>query len=828
MPKQADDWIDVVLVLAPTGADAAVASELLRAVGARSVNCASMSEVVHNLDTGTAALVISSEALEDGGAEELTEALSHQPPWSDMPVILLTLSTTDALPASVELLLNSIGSISLLERPFPVASFVSLVKVALRSRRRQFEVRRLFESERTARARAAAESRRADTRERELRASEERFRLIANSIPQVAWMAEPNGRLFWFNERWYQFAAADPDDPKAGVRSWLAAQDANHLPAADQRWRFSLASGAPFDMEFPLLRHDGQWRWFLTRAVPALGADGKPTLWFGTATDITEHRETAQALRQSEERLLLAVETARLGLWTLDPVRQQLRCSDAFRVQLCSDNRSVSYEEFWRVVHGDDRGALEQRVRDAMQTGGIFDAEYRIVWPSGDLRWLLVRARAVMGDDGSFVQLVGVSLDVTDRRLGEERREAALMAERAARSEAERVARMKDEFLATLSHELRTPLNAVLGWAEVLQRTKAGSTDFERGLSAITRNARLQAQLIEDLLDTSRIVSGALGLDVSDVDLSDVVDAAIDSVQPAASARKVQIIRTYGDQRRVRGDRRRLQQVAWNLLSNAVKFSGSGGTVNVEITSTAGEVQIEVRDQGQGIDAEFLPFLFERFRQQDSSRKRRSGGLGLGLSIVRHLVQLHNGRVSGDSDGPGTGAVFRVTLPASTAAPEAHAPTRELHDETRYDALAGARVLAVDDEADARDLVARILGEHRATVLLAASAEEALAMVRKNAPDLIVSDIGMPDMDGFELIQAIRRLPGDSGRLPAIALTAFARAEDRELALQSGFQRHLGKPVDALALVAACADLVKAHEPRPARAGRRVNVRTGT
>ena len=822
MPLQPDDWVEVVLVLAPTGGDAFVAAELLQGVGARSLICRSMTEVVQALSRGTAALVIASEALEGDAAEELADALAQQPAWSDVPVILLTLATADQLQSPVERLMNSVGSISLLERPFPSASFVSLVKVALRARRRQFEVRRLLESERAARARAASESRRADARERELRMSEERFRLIANSIPQLAWMAEPNGRLFWFNERWYEFAAADKDDPKAGVRSWLAAQDPQHLTAAEQQWRYSLASGVPFDMEFPMRRHDGQYRWFLTRAVPAIGGDGKPTVWFGTSTDITEQRETALALRRSEERLLLAVETAQLGLWTLDPVRQQLRCSDAFRRQLGRDHHSVSWEDFWSAVQPDDRPELERRVRDAVDSGGILEAEYRILWPDGELRWILARARSISGDSGSLVQLVGVSLDVTERKLGEERREAALLAERAARSEAERVARMKDEFLATLSHELRTPLNAVLGWAEVLYRTGADSSDFERGLSAITRNARLQAQLIEDLLDTSRIVSGALALDAADVEMSEVVEAAIESVQPSASARRVQITLTYVDRPRVRGDRRRLQQVAWNLLSNAVKFSSQGGIVHVTLSCRGDAVLLEVKDEGQGIEPEFLPYLFERFRQQDSSRKRRSGGLGLGLSIVRHLVQLHDGAVSGHSDGPGTGAVFRVRLPALLHAAQQPQPQRrETPDEMRLDALRGARILAVDDEADARELLARLLRERQATVLLAASADEALALLQQHEPDLIVSDIGMPGKDGLELIEDVRRLPGHLGRTPAIALTAFARAEDRELALRSGFQRHLGKPVDSLALVAACAELAAA--PAPAE-----DVRTGT
>ena len=612
-PSALNDWVEPVLVLAPTGADARLAAELMAEVGVHSLACKSMGDIVNGVERGAAALVLASEALDDDSAEMLAQTLAGQPAWSEIPVILLTLRDHDGSAPAVERLVDRVGNISLLERPFRTASFLSVLKVALRGRRRQFEVRELLESERKARARAASESRRADGRERELRASEERFRLIANSIPQLAWMAEANGRLFWFNERWYAFSGASPGDSRAAWRAWLGAQDGGHIAAAEQRWRRSLESGLPFDMEFPLRRHDGEVRWFLTRAVPSLGADGRPTLWFGTSTDITEHRETAEALRQSEERLLLAVKRAQLGLWTLDTANQQVLCSDAFRRQLGRESEGLRYEDFWRAVHPDDRAALEERVRDAIQEAHVLAAEYRIVRGDGEERWILANARPLLGRNGSFVQLVGVSLDITERKQAEERREAALSAERAARSEAERVARMKDEFLATLSHELRTPLNAVLGWSEVLQRAGPTSADFERGLSAITRNARLQAQLIEDLLDTSRIVSGSLGLELAAVALHEVVDGAIDSVQPSAAARKVRIARDYGEPVQVRGDRRRLQQIVWNLLTNAVKFSAAGATVTVRLRASAHDCVLEVHDQGQGIEPEFLPFLLRAF-----------------------------------------------------------------------------------------------------------------------------------------------------------------------------------------------------------------------
>lgn len=822
MHRSRNDWVEPVLVLAPTGRDASVAVELLREIGAEARICTSMLELASGVEQGAAALLLSSEALEDGSTEMLSRALAQQPAWSDIPVILMTLGEQEGWPSAVETLMGDIGNISLLERPFRAASFLSILKVALRGRHRQFEVRRLLESERKARARAAFESHRADARERELRASEARFRLIANSIPQIAWMAEPDGRLFWFNERWYEFSGANADDPRSGWKAWIAAIDPEHLPAAEHRWRQSVSTGEPFDMEFPLRGRDGRTRWFLTRAVSAPGADQQPAVWFGTSTDISEHRATAQALRQSEERLLLAVETAQLGLWTLDPVRRTLACSDAFLAQLGRAGGPVSPEEFWSAVHPLDRDALMRRTHAALQDATALAGEFRIVRDDGDERWILARARPVVETGTGAIHLVGVSLDITDRKQAEVRREAALNAERAARTEAERVARMKDEFLATLSHELRTPLNAVLGWSEVLRRSGPASPDFDRGLSAITRNARLQAQLIEDLLDTSRIVSGALGLELANVALREVVDAAIESVLPAAAARGVRIEREHAVDGRVRGDRRRLQQIVWNLLTNAVKFSAPGSAVSVRLSGDDSRCVIEVQDRGQGIEPEFLPHLFERFRQQDSSRKRRSGGLGLGLSIVKHLVDLHGGTVSGTSEGPGSGAIFRVTLPRiADAAEPPRAADPPLPGEAHLHALRDARILVVDDERDARDLVARVLRERHATVLLAESADEALRIVREARPDLIVSDIGMPGRDGLEFLQDVRSLDGPARDTPAIALTAFARSEDRDLALASGFQRHLRKPIDSLAVAAACADLLaeRAGRTRSPRGG---------
>jgi signal transduction histidine kinase len=389
-----------------------------------------------------------------------------------------------------------------------------------------------------------------------------------------------------------------------------------------------------------------------------------------------------------------------------------------------------------------------------------------------------------------------------------------LASEMAARSDAEHANRMKDEFLATLSHELRTPLTAILGWAQLLRRPLEPER-VQRGLAIIERNARLQAQLIADLLDVSRIVQGKLTLDVQAVDVPAIVDAAVDTVQHAAEAKGITLVRRVGRlQGHVRGDASRLQQVVWNLLTNAIKFTPRGGRVEVSVREEGPCAGITVRDTGQGIDPAFLPHVFERFRQAEGGSARHHGGLGLGLAIVKHLVELHGGTVCVESDGLGRGATFRVDLPiggkpCSTCAPrpwqqeplrlpEAAPPPLSLDGKLR-----GVRVLVVEDDEDTRELVRGLLADAGAEVVAAPSAAEALAILAAFRPDVMVSDLGMPGMDGFKLIEEIRdHPPAGNAFLPAVALTAYARPEDRQRALLAGYQAHLPKPVDPSELLA--------------------------
>jgi signal transduction histidine kinase len=402
---------------------------------------------------------------------------------------------------------------------------------------------------------------------------------------------------------------------------------------------------------------------------------------------------------------------------------------------------------------------------------------------------------------------IALSAEIQERERSERERVQLLRREQTARLEAERANRLKDEFLATLSHELRTPLNAIMGWAHVLGQSTHDRDTIQRAASVIRQNAASQAQLIDDILDVSRIIGGRLVLDTRLVDLATVVDDAIDSLMPAAAAKSISVTRYLDREMQVIGDRDRLQQVVWNLVSNALKFTPKNGRVVVNLTEVEGDAEVEVIDSGIGISADFLPFVFDRFRQADSSISRRHSGLGLGMAIVRHLVELHGGTVSVESAGEAQGATFRIRLARHLGpAPEvpvaaAHLP-QEAASESELEHLSGVHVLIVEDDADSRTVLTVLLQRLGALVEAVGSAREAFERVSHRRPDVMVSDIGMPDEDGYSLIRRVRRIDADR-RLPAIALTAYAREQDAESALSAGYDRHLPKPV-------APADLIRA------------------
>ncbi|HEX8150499.1 MAG TPA: PAS domain-containing protein [Pyrinomonadaceae bacterium] len=476
----------------------------------------------------------------------------------------------------------------------------------------------------------------------------------------------------------------------------------------------------------------------------------------------------------------------------------------------------VGKTDFDFFVESHARAAYEDEQR-VMRTGvPLVDKEECETYTDGSQTWLSTTKVLLFDEEGRVTGLVGISRDITERKRAEEAR-LELAREQAARAEAEAANRLKDEFLATISHELRTPLTAILGWAKLLADGQVSEGKAAGAFAAIYRNARAQAQLIDDLLDVSRVITGKLRIEVVPLDLAAVVEAAAAVVRPAAAAKGVALdVRLEAEALNIDGDPARLQQVVWNLLSNAVKFTPAGGSVEARVRRAGSQVEVAVGDTGQGIEPEFLPHVFERFRQADVGTTRRHGGLGLGLAIVRHLVELHGGTVTAESGGEGKGSTFTVRLPVRAArdagrtAACAGPPARpEAFDaQAAPPTLEGMKVLIVDDDHDARRLLTEVLSRRGAEVSTAASAAEALETLQAWRPDVLLSDIGMPDGDGYELIQRVRELPLErGGGTPAAALTAYAGPGDRARALASGFQCHVAKPVEPAELAAVVAGL---------------------
>jgi PAS domain S-box-containing protein len=478
-----------------------------------------------------------------------------------------------------------------------------------------------------------------------------------------------------------------------------------------------------------------------------------------------------------------------------------------------------------------DRQAEELEILSRIRSGERFD-HFETIRVAKDGRQLdvSITVSPIKDSAGHVVGASKVLRDITERKKADEALKKALEevdavnrerlylldSEREARSQAERASRMKDEFLATLSHELRTPLNAVLGWAHILRMGNPKADELKQGLDSIERNARVQAQIIEDLLDMSRIISGKVRLNVQPIDLADVLNESIDTVRATAEAKSIDLQPRFPPRAgTISGDPDRLQQVFWNLLNNAIKFTPQGGKVIVGLERVDSRIQVTVTDTGEGIAPEFLPYVFARFQQGDGSTARRHGGLGLGLAIVKQLVELHGGTVHVKSDGIGHGAMFIVNFPLIAAHFE-HATERgyslpmprESHPLPDV-SLANIHILVVDDEADARELVKRLLEMAGAKVSLAGSAAEAMERILTARPDVLVCDLGMPSEDGFSLIRQLRALEEErqEGSLPAVALTAYARSEDRTKAIRSGFQNHLPKPVEPAELLAVVSSL---------------------
>jgi PAS domain S-box-containing protein len=574
----------------------------------------------------------------------------------------------------------------------------------------------------------------------------------------------------------------------------------------------------PFRYDPALSGRPGRPRWVHPYVYPVRDATGHLREVVLILHDVTEVKEAEEALQRNEEQLRLVIDALPVVIGYIDQDKR-------FRLG------NQVFEEWFGIALADVEGKLMIEVLGAdvyQKTEPILDLalagerqvyDRRLAFADGTQHDLHITFIPHVGLAGHVEGVVALVADVTERRQAEAERARLLLAEQEARADAETANRTKDEFLATLSHELRTPLNAILGWAQLLRIGQLPADELSHGLETIERNAKVQAQLIEDLLDLSRIISGKLRLEMRPIDLPTVLSAALDSVRPAAEAKGIGLIPLLDSAASpVLGDAGRLQQVIWNLLSNAIKFTPGRGTVELTLQRIGGRAEIIVSDTGIGIKPDFLPYVFERLRQADSSSTRRHGGLGLGLAIARHLIESHGGTIEARSAGENRGATFIVSLPLTLNAVVKVPETEDSGSGTGLGLrrrLEGIRVLVVDDEPDARDLVSRALEREGADVRAAGSAAEALEAIDELNPDILVSDIAMPGEDGYELIRQLRSRERSHGRrLPAVALTAYARTEDRERALHAGYQEHLAKPVEPARLSAVVADLV-AHDNNP-------------
>ncbi len=764
-----------------------------------------------------------------------------------------------------------------------------------------------------------------------LRSANERFRLATTAVNGLIYDWDLQTNIIERTEGLTKMLGYLPEEVEASSEWWweqIHPDDRNHLPK-------DIATTQIIDdcytLEYRVRNKWNQYVYVQDRGLILRDEQGNPVRVVGSSTDISERKQAEEKLRQKQAWLDLAQEAAKIGSfeWNIQ-TNTNTWSKELEALYGLQPGEFGGTDEAWlRLVHPDDVVSARNAVIAALKSGDI-STDFRVIWPDGSIHWLHARAKVLYDSDGNPVRMVGVNVDISDRKQAEAalqcsetrlrrlvdsniigiifadfegnileaneaflellgytrteleagavnwrqltppeyeevdkqsvvqlktfgvctpfekayyhksgqqipvllavakleesqnecacfvldlREQKRIEAERAdllcreqvARQQAEAASRMKDEFLAIVSHELRSPLNGILGWSRLLRMGRLNPEKTQQALASIERNAQAQTQLIEDLLDISRIIRGKIRLFPRPISLIPIINAALDTVRPTTATKNIQL-ESYLDLNvaQVSGDPERLQQVVWNLLSNAVKFTPDNGKVIIRLQQVGKQAQIQVVDTGQGINPEFLPFVFDRFRQADSTASRTQGGLGLGLAIVRSLVELHGGTVGVDSLGSGQGATFTITLPL--LAPSEQTPQfdeRFTQSSGSGEKLAGLKILVVDDDEDARDFLVAALSEYGAIVQAVGSTDEALQQLSQMKPDVLLSDIGMPGEDGYTLMRRVRsRSASEGGNIPAAALTAYAREEDRVQALEAGFQHHIPKPIDPVQLLA--------------------------
>jgi len=596
-----------------------------------------------------------------------------------------------------------------------------------------------------------------------------------------------------------------PEDRQSGAPKSELEKAKTRGSAGDFRWQ---------------MREDGSRFWASGFLNPLRDEAGNYIGYVKVVHDATEKKLAEEAIRNSEADFRAIFELAGAGKSLAN-----LQTGKLLRVnqKLCDitgysrdELLEMTIQELTRPEDREQDFTVYQRM---LRGEGEYETERRYVRKDGGVVWVYINVVALRDERGNPIRAAATVIDITRRKRVEEqfkqalaREREALAREREARGEAERANRSKDEFITLISHELRSPLNAILGWTRILRRGRRDEQIYDRGHEVIERSARMQSQLIDDLMDTARAITGKLKLEVRPTDVAEAIEKAEEVVRPAAEAKGISINeRLDRNVGQITGDPDRLQQVVWNLLSNAVKFTGEGGRVEVSLERKDPYVQITVRDTGQGIKPEFLPYVFDRYQQAETSGCRRSAGLGLGLSLTRQLVEMHGGSVEAESEGEGKGATFTVRLPvrAVYTAKTEGAPSASGQEKP----LAGIWAVVVEDEANARELITSVLELSGARVTAFGSAREALDLLTDDTiprPDILISDLAMPGEDGISLIRKLREWErAHGGALPAIALTAFGAAHDRIGALEAGFQTHVAKPAEPAELVVMVRSLIQ-------------------
>ncbi len=650
-------------------------------------------------------------------------------------------------------------------------------------------------------------------------ADREREHLLARlleSLPVVVFRLDRGLRCLYVNHAVHDVFGWPPER-LLGKRAAEAGLDAERAARFETACREVLESGEPRRYDFTLDTPGGD-RFLEAQLLPEFDSEGRLESLVGITTDWSERKRVQDDLQASEERYrALIAQVRNYAIFAVD-----------LRGHATTWNEGVervtgwSREEFIglpieRLYAPEDiaRGLHRRELQRAAEEGSVTNEQW-LRRKDSSLFFATGMTSRVVDAAGHVAGFSKVVRDRTAWKLAQDERDMLLESERKARQEAEAAGRLKDEFLATLSHELRSPLNAIVGWVHVLRRHPEAGPEVARGLEVIERNARAQTQIINDLLDMSRIMTGKVRLNVRPVSLPKVTAAALEAIRPAAEAKGIRLVAELDPSaEHVRGDPNRLQQVMWHLLTNAVKFTPAGGSVRVTSLRDDSHVELSVHDTGVGIPSAFLPFVFDRFRQADASTVRPYGGLGLGLSIVKNLVELHGGAVRCKSAGQDQGSTFTVRLPLPTPDASAGEPAERgmpplsafpLESLPRLDGIAA---LVVDDEVDSLVFCGRLLEDRGAKVLLAVDAQQALEMLQSERVDVLISDIGMARADGYYLIAQLRALQDSrAARIPAIAVTAFARAEDRQRLLLAGYQMHIGKPIEPQELIAGIASLV--------------------